>query len=666
MKIIRELPCLFFLFIFSILLFNSSGSEAQNAPVTTIANVGNALPGQVVVPITVSGFISIGACSLSFDYPYAGLHFVQGAPNPLLAGFAIGDQDMGNGKHRITMGWFGSGVSLANGSVIMTVIFNYITGINALEFNDNGPSCEYADANYNVLNDVPQSTYYLNGTVCGGPASPGTITGNTAVCQGQTGVGYSVYPVMNATSYNWTVPSGATIMSGNNTNAISVDFSPSAASGIITVTGSNVCGSGPSSQLPINVTPLPIANAGSDITIAYGTSTILNAASGGSGSFNYHWSPETLLVNPDLQNPQTLNLTASTVFTLLVTNLNSLCQNSDDVIVAISGGPLNANPVAIPNTICYGETAQLFANAGGGSGAYTYIWSCNPPGSPPWSSSLANPAVSPDTSTIYHLNLSDGFNTATGNTSVMVYPLPMATISGGDTLCGEGNSTILTVNLTGTPPWSFYYSNGITTWLITGQYTTPFSIVATDPGVYTILAVSDEHCTGTTSGSAVVGVFPTPPTPVISVNGTELFSTGCCGNHWYKNGTIIAGATGQIYVPLTTAYYSNIITLDGCSSDTSNTIYYIMTGIREHNHHNFSVEPNPAKNFITVKSQAGTSSVEEIRIYSISGKQEATYLINTADNENDMIINIQHLSPGLYFLSIGTKSEKTVMKLIVQ
>ena len=188
---------MFFLLVCCMMMFLSSGLIAQNAPITTLATIGNAVPGQVDVPITVTGFNNIGAVSLNFTYQYAGLHFLQGVPNPALAGFAIGDQDMGNGTHRVNLGWFGGGVSLANGSVIMTVSFTYVSGVTALEFYDNGTSCEYADANYNVLNDVPQSTYYLNGIVCGSIANPGPITGNASVCLGQTGVGYSVAPIVN-------------------------------------------------------------------------------------------------------------------------------------------------------------------------------------------------------------------------------------------------------------------------------------------------------------------------------------------------------------------------------------------------------------------------------------------------------------------------------------
>lgn len=655
----------FFTACFMLLLFQA-GLVAQNAPITTISTIGNVMPGQVDVPITVTGFNAIGAISLTFEYANAGLHFVQGIPNPLLDGFAIGDQNLGNGKHRVTMGWFGSGISLPNGTVIMTITFTFINGITPLEFYDSGSSCEYADADYNVLNDVPQSVYYINGAVCGSVDNPGPITGITSVCQGQTGVGYSVSPVNNATGYLWTMPPGATIISGNNTNSISVDFSPTAVSGIVTVCGLNICGNGPVSQLPVSVNPLPIANAGTNVTIPYGTNTTLHAASGGSGSFNYHWSPESLLINPDLQNPQTVNLTLTTVFTLEVTNQASLCKNTDDVIVSISGGPLNVNPISVPAAVCHGTTAQLFANPGGGSGSYTYSWTCTPPGSPPWTSSQANPFVSPDSTKTYHLSLADGFNTVQGTTLLTVFQLPTATIHGGDTLCGEGLSTVLTVDLTGTPPWSFYYSNGITTWFVPAQNTSPYLIVATEHGNYTILAVSDVNCTGTAIGTAVVGVFPIPPAPVLSVFGSDIFSSGCCGNQWYKEGVLIPGATGSVYRPPVTAHYYDIVTVNGCSSDTSNEVYYLMAGVPQLLSDRFTVEPNPASDQVIVSGKEGTAPIEEIKIYSASGQQVARLVYSPLKNEKICKINTQNLSPGLYFLSVRSKSETGVVKLFVQ
>jgi len=71
-----------------------------------------------------------------------------------------------------------------------------------------------------------------------------TIAGTATPCQGQMGVIYSVPAVTNATGYIWTLPAGATIATGANTNTITVNFSMSAASGTISVQGSNSCNNG--------------------------------------------------------------------------------------------------------------------------------------------------------------------------------------------------------------------------------------------------------------------------------------------------------------------------------------------------------------------------------------------------------------------------------------
>lgn len=87
------------------------------------------------------------------------------------------------------------------------------------------------------------------------PVSPGTIAGPTSVYRGVSGYVYSVNPVAGATSYLWTLPSGATGTS--TTNSISVTFGAQAASGNITVKAQNGCGDGPASSLFVTVTTPP-------------------------------------------------------------------------------------------------------------------------------------------------------------------------------------------------------------------------------------------------------------------------------------------------------------------------------------------------------------------------------------------------------------------------
>jgi hypothetical protein len=94
------------------------------------------------------------------------------------------------------------------------------------------------------------------------PEAAATITGTATVCQGQTGVIYSVPAIADATGYIWTLPAGATISAGVNTNTITVDYNASAASGNITVQGSSSCGNGiVSADYAVTVNLLPITSA---------------------------------------------------------------------------------------------------------------------------------------------------------------------------------------------------------------------------------------------------------------------------------------------------------------------------------------------------------------------------------------------------------------------
>ena len=655
-----------FLFLTCLIsLYLASGSLAQNAPITTAATVGGVVPGTVTVPITVINFSSIGAVSLSIDYDYSVLHFTGGTPNPLIPSFLIGDQNLGTGYHRITMGWFGSGVSFSDGSTIMTISFTYISGNTTLAWYDNGPSCEYADANYNVLNDIPQSTYYINGYVCGGIASPDTITGDNSVCQGEQGVSYSVSQVANVTGYVWSVPAGATIVNGGSTNSIMVDYSTGAVSGIVSVYGVNACGNGPSSQLTVTVNVLPFANAGNDFSIPYGTSTTLYAASGGTGSFSYHWSPEVLLVNPNLQNAQTVNLYSTTIFTLIVTNQTTLCSDSDEVIVTITGGPLTLNPVAIPDVICSGQVSQLYSNAGGGSGNYSYTWTSIPPGSPPWVSTLADPQVTPGVSTQYLLTVSDGYNTTSGFTYVTVFPLPTATVSGGDSLCEDGSATTITIDLTGVPPWYFIYSDGVNSFVVPVQTTTPFLIVTSEPGTYTVLYVQDIDCTGLSYGSATVLVFPVPAAPVIIMNGIFLQSDACCGNQWYLDDEPIAGATGQSYNPTENGSYFDIVTVNGCTSDTSNIIDVIVTIDQKSNDHIWFY-PNPAKENVKFCYTTQGSRHFRIQFINVYGVKVKEFFFEASNRENERDLNTGDLSHGFYLVIIEEENKTQFTKLIIE
>lgn len=101
--------------------------------------------------------------------------------------------------------------------------------------------------NYNVTLTVsgPDGTNSVSKLVTVSSSSPvlsGSINGSTSVCLNATSLIYSISPVTNAATYNWTVPSGASVTSGQGTSSIIASFGTTA--GNICVSSSNGCGTG--------------------------------------------------------------------------------------------------------------------------------------------------------------------------------------------------------------------------------------------------------------------------------------------------------------------------------------------------------------------------------------------------------------------------------------
>ncbi|MFI5218826.1 MAG: YCF48-related protein [Bacteroidia bacterium] len=82
------------------------------------------------------------------------------------------------------------------------------------------------------------------------PSAPSFVNGPNAVCVGDTAV-YWISPVPLATSYTWTVPAGAFIISGQNDTLITVAFGLT--SGDINVNASNICGISPTTIKQVTV-----------------------------------------------------------------------------------------------------------------------------------------------------------------------------------------------------------------------------------------------------------------------------------------------------------------------------------------------------------------------------------------------------------------------------
>ncbi|OFY61642.1 MAG: hypothetical protein A2X04_06070, partial [Bacteroidetes bacterium GWF2_41_9] len=167
--------------------------------------------------------------------------------------------NVGASGYNLTYRWQKDGVNLTDvgniaGSFTSTLVITNATTADA------GVYRCYLDGE---CNDILTGTANL--TVNAVPDAAGTVTGATSLCQGTRGVLYTVPAIANATTYVWSLPYNATIVSGAGTRSITVDYLPGSTSGVVSVHGFNACADGPeSAALAVTVNAMPTAIAGPD------------------------------------------------------------------------------------------------------------------------------------------------------------------------------------------------------------------------------------------------------------------------------------------------------------------------------------------------------------------------------------------------------------------
>ncbi|MFZ4465378.1 MAG: T9SS type A sorting domain-containing protein, partial [Bacteroidales bacterium] len=183
------------------------------------------------------------------------------------------------------------------------------------------------------------------------------------------------------------------------------------------------------SSITVVVKPVPTAVAGDDQTINMGTNTTLHGLYyGGSGNFSYLWSPADSLANPAVgeheQNPMTkvmVDTANPTVFTLQILDNNGCNSEPDQMTVFVGGAMLSVFASTTEEVICRGESSSVSAAASGGAGTFSYSWTSRPPGIVSPESELE---VTPELTTTYFVNVSDGYFNVIDSVQIVVNQLP--------------------------------------------------------------------------------------------------------------------------------------------------------------------------------------------------------------------------------------------------
>lgn len=523
------------------------------------------------------------------------------------------------------------------------------------------------------------TTYFVTGTDANGCTNTDgvTVTVNSipvanagtdqSVCLGSS----ASLSASGGSQYSWSPTTGL-----DNSSIANPLASPSVNT-TYTVTVTSAGGCTDTDAIDITVIALPTADAGSDSTICTGSTIMLNAT----GGVSYSWSPSAELSDANVANP-IASPSTSTVFTVTVTSADG-CTDTDSVSVSLN--PLPIAEAGGDTVVCAGENVTLT-----GSGGVLYTWSDGVINGVPFAAS---------TTQNYFVTVTDiNGCSAIDSTAVTVNPIPLVDAGADQTLC-PGDSTILiasggdtyawnvgdnTSSITVNPALTTLYTVTVTGGGCTASdevlvtVNSPIADAGSDFGVcegdsiilaasggttyvwdngvvdgaafvplvtttYSVTSTDDNGCTAT--DEIMVTVSTHPPTPVITISGDSLISDADSLNQWYVNESIIQGATENFYIATTSGDYYVIVTIDGCSSDTSNII--TIAGLDAFSLNNeFNIYPNPANEMIEISINEKC----EIEILSIEGK-----LIESINNiENKASVNITDFARGIYLVKIKT------------
>lgn len=191
------------------------------------------------------------------------------------------------------------------------------------------------------------------------PAMAVISTAPTSACAGEV-LTFSCDLLDEATFYTWTVSAGATFLSGQNTNTITVQANSDFTVEVYGVNG-NCTLIGPASTT-LNVTVLALPNVSATATesvVCLGESTTLNA----SGADSYTWSN-------GVTNGIAFAPAGTLTYTVTGTALNG-CENDANITVTVNPLPTVGLTASMTGTFCGGQDVTLTGTPAGGTYAQT-------------------------------------------------------------------------------------------------------------------------------------------------------------------------------------------------------------------------------------------------------------------------------------------------------
>lgn len=383
-----------------------------------------------------------------------------------------------------------------------------------------------------------------------------TITGSTTVCKNATAPTLTLTGAGGSGNYVFTYNiNGGANQTLNSTGGTATITVPTGTVGtfiynLISVEDpSNVqCRTNLTASATVTVNPLPTASVAGTISVCQNGTSPSITFTGASGTapytFNYQINGgATQQVVSAANGIATVTVPTATPGTFtyslisLVDGSITLCSQNQSGTAVVTVNPLPTAAIAGTTTVCQNAPSPSITFTGAtGTAPYTFTYNINGGASQTVTTTSGNsvavyvPTSTAGTFTYNLLGVTDASNTIcsqsqTGSVTVVINPLPTASIVGTVNVCKDASSPVITfTGAVGTAPYTFTYNiNGGAPQTVTT--TTGNSVTVSVPTgtagtfVYNLVSVKDASsttCSQNQTGSATVVVYPLP---------TSTFST---------------------------------------------------------------------------------------------------------------------------------------------
>jgi Secretion system C-terminal sorting domain len=394
--------------------------------------------------------------------------------------------------------------------------------------------------------------------------------------------------------------------------------------------------------IKINVRNLPIADAGPDIGICSGSATL--GAQPVANTF-YQWTSSSPGYISNIPNPKVWP-TVSTVYYLKASNGG--CISRDTMVVNLGTLTANAGP---DKTICTGSTTSIGSSPVIGN---IYNWVSIPAG---FTSSVANPNISPTTNTAYILTVISGTCTGKDTVSINVTSSPIANAGPDKNICFGYSSTTIGTPATFGHTYSWLPTTGLNNATIAEPITTPNTNTT-----YIVTVTNTAGCKSSDNVNITL-------IPRFVINLPDTLITLCLGKsvaigvisqsgYNYNWSSVPSGFSSTLSNPtvsptVNTRYILTQTNTNTSCSETASVNVIVDVTCRN----SLTVFPNPSKGNIVIQLTANNVEAVVLELTDATGRSTYIKEINTT-----ISLTISNIPSGIYSYTLRKKSNGEILK----